>query len=244
MPNRNVTVWAEFTHRQANEWFTTDALRFAPPPASLPTAARPPSQGIANAVAANVTGFTFNIPGLPDGIYNISINGLPAGVRAPSSVAVSGNTVQLQLSGLENAPAGTHQLSLVLYDSNGSPIISPLVFSLTGTSTGAQPATRSELRLTIGNNAFIDPASNRTMVPIRTVAESMGAQVSWLPATRTVVISQAGTSFSLTIGQELPGGMGVPMIVDGRTFVPVAYVAQMLGLDVRWDAINRAVYIR
>ena len=41
----------------------------------------------------------------------------------------------------------------------------------------------------------------------------------------------------------IAGGMGNPAIVNGRTFVPIAYVAQMLGANTRWDEANRAVYI-
>ena len=43
---------------------------------------------------------------------------------------------------------------------------------------------------------------------------------------------------------ELAVGMGVSVIVDDRTFVPVRYVAEMLGAYVEWDAKNYAAYIR
>jgi len=83
------------------------------------------------------------------------------------------------------------------------------------------------------------------MVPLRTVAEALGAQVNWIEATRTVTITGAdGQLLSLQLDAPLPDGMGTPMIVNERTFVPIAYIAQMLGANVRWDEAARAVYIQ
>jgi len=41
----------------------------------------------------------------------------------------------------------------------------------------------------------------------------------------------------------LPGGLGAPMIVDERTFVPLRYVAENLGASVRWDGDTSTAYI-
>jgi len=90
---------------------------------------------------------------------------------------------------------------------------------------------------------FIDPAYNRTMVPLRIVAEALGAQVDWIEETRTVLINQNGTTLLLSVDQPLPDGMGMAAIVNDRTFVPVAYVAGSLGANVRWDDTHWAVYI-
>ena len=96
----------------------------------------------------------------------------------------------------------------------------------------------------VGDSApFIDPSYNRTMVPLRMVAEALGAQVNWIEDTETVVINRDGITLILPLNESLPNGMGTPMLVGARTFVPVAYVSQMLEADVRWDGINRAVYI-
>jgi hypothetical protein len=90
---------------------------------------------------------------------------------------------------------------------------------------------------------FIDEAHSRTMVPLRVIAESMGAKVDWVGDTRTVEIGLDDISLSMPLGVALPDGMGEPIISNDRTFVPIAYVAQMLGGDVRWDGDNKAVYI-
>lgn len=90
---------------------------------------------------------------------------------------------------------------------------------------------------------FIDPATDRTMVPLRAVAEGLGATVEWHDATRTVEIWRLDVGMFLSVDGPLPGGMGVPMIVNDRTFVPLRYVSEMLGASVRWDDGSRTVYV-
>ena len=90
---------------------------------------------------------------------------------------------------------------------------------------------------------YLDSALNRTMVPLRVIAEEMGAIVDWDGATQTVSMSRDGSYMSLVIGQALPDGMGTAVIAEDRTFVPVRYVAEMLGAEVEWDGANQAVYI-
>ena len=41
-----------------------------------------------------------------------------------------------------------------------------------------------------------------------------------------------GTTATLQLDTELPGGMGRPAIVQDRTLVPLAYVSQVLGVQV------------
>jgi len=71
----------------------------------------------------------------------------------------------------------------------------------------------------------------------------LGADVDWVAATRTVTVDKGDISLTLSVDAPLPDGMGQAAIIDGRTFVPVRYVAEMLGVDVRWDGVSRAVYI-
>jgi len=96
---------------------------------------------------------------------------------------------------------------------------------------------------------YIDTVFNRTMVPLATVGQALGANVSWNESNRTVVITRGNTVISLPVDAQLPAdrttgaSMGRPAIVNNRTFVPIAYVSQMLGASVSWDGANRAVHI-
>ena len=98
---------------------------------------------------------------------------------------------------------------------------------------------------------FIDPAVNRTMIPLRAVAEALLVEVNWLPATQTVqIISQIPepTVHYLHVGVPLPDNMGIPVIVNDRVFIPLAYAAQLLNARTSWDgrtqtaSIARQVY--
>ena len=83
----------------------------------------------------------------------------------------------------------------------------------------------------------------RTMVPLDLIAEGFGAAVEWNGETQTIKISQNEQNISLQIGEALPNNMGVPIIKNGKTFVPAAYIAHGLKWHIHWDGANRAVYI-
>ena len=135
--------------------------------------------------------------------------------------------------------------------------VTPIAESGIGFTTLPAALTSATLRLTIGSTAytqmgatmqgdaapFIDPEYNRTMIPLRLVADGMGAQVSWGEMTRTVYISLGGINTSLVIDTPLPDGLGTPVIINDRTFVPARYVSEILGAQVRWDEAAQAVYI-
>jgi len=86
-------------------------------------------------------------------------------------------------------------------------------------------------------------ADDRAMVPLRVITEALGASVDWDDNTRTVTIIRDGVTLNLVVDQPLPGGMGTPVIVNDRTFVPTRYVSETLGAALRWDEVNRAVYV-
>jgi hypothetical protein len=90
---------------------------------------------------------------------------------------------------------------------------------------------------------FIDPAYQRTMIPLRVIAEGLGADVLWDGDTQTIRIIRDWEEASLTIGEPLPGGMGVAVMRYDRVFVPLLYVSEVLGAGVRWDGVARAAYI-
>jgi len=94
---------------------------------------------------------------------------------------------------------------------------------------------------------FLDASANRSMIPMRFIAEAFGATVSWDNSTRTQHISLGGRSFFLTEGVPLPDGMGTPVLINDRFFVPLRYVSQELGATVEWDTLtqtNTIIYYR
>lgn len=81
----------------------------------------------------------------------------------------------------------------------------------------------------------------RTLVPIRKVAEALGAQVSWdagtatatvLLGTQVVLVTKDSTTARVN-GQVVT--LDVPAtIVDGRTLLPLRFVSESLGKKVDW----------
>jgi N-acetylmuramoyl-L-alanine amidase len=91
---------------------------------------------------------------------------------------------------------------------------------------------------------FIDPATDRMMIPLRSLAEATGLDVDWDSATRSVYIYlPSGQTLVLPADQPLPGGMGMPMIVNDRVYIPLRYIMEVLGFAVEWDSANRAAII-
>lgn len=84
---------------------------------------------------------------------------------------------------------------------------------------------------------------NRTMVPIRFIAENMGAKVDWVDETRTVIIKLDQKTIQMIIGEEIKGFDVPPTIVDNRTLVPIRYVSEKLGATVLWFPETQSVSI-
>lgn len=82
-----------------------------------------------------------------------------------------------------------------------------------------------------------------TMVPLRFVAEGLGAAVTWDGEQQLVGVALDGSSFTLRIGETLPGLPVAAMIRDNRTFVPLRYVMETLGAGVFWDNESQQIDI-
>jgi len=74
--------------------------------------------------------------------------------------------------------------------------------------------------------------NSRTMVPLRFVAETLGAKVNWNGETSTVTLIVDGVTMEMTIGKTIDGFDVAPMIYEDRTMVPIRYIAEKLGANV------------
>lgn len=90
----------------------------------------------------------------------------------------------------------------------------------------------------------------RTFVPVRAIFEAMGANVEWDSAAMMVTGEKLGRTVELTVGRKeaFYGNEAVtmdaePIIKDGRTLVPVRYVAEGLGYKAEWNEEERTVII-
>lgn len=96
---------------------------------------------------------------------------------------------------------------------------------------------------------YID-TQNRTMVPIRFVAEELGSQVFWDADEKKVTITGGNQIILLWIGHQIARVSGtdvaldtVPVVKENRTMVPLRFVGENLGVQVSWDGPSRTVTI-
>ncbi len=85
--------------------------------------------------------------------------------------------------------------------------------------------------------------NDRTLVPIRIVTETLGGIVDWNGVTKEVTLHIDGKEIKMTVGKTLEKYGVAPVIIDGRTFVPVRFVADELGATVAWDNATKTVTI-
>lgn len=92
--------------------------------------------------------------------------------------------------------------------------------------------------------------NGRTLVPLRAIFEKIGATVEWDGNTQTVKATKGDISISLTInnttayknGQAIT--LDVPAkILNGRTLVPVRFIADCFGVNVEWIQETKTVYL-
>lgn len=95
---------------------------------------------------------------------------------------------------------------------------------------------------------------NRTMFPIRYIAEALGFKVEWNSATRTVTLTDKEFKVEIPVetNKIIVNGStyysdAKPVIRNNRTMLPVANIARALGLkdgtDILWDANTRVATI-
>lgn len=97
---------------------------------------------------------------------------------------------------------------------------------------------------------FLD-ANNRTMVPLRAVAEALDLDVQWDGKAREAIFSDGYKTIYFPINEThyYTGGGGfvamdtAAIIVDGRTYAPIRYLAEFFGYKVGWDGKTKTVLI-
>lgn len=96
---------------------------------------------------------------------------------------------------------------------------------------------------------FID--QGRTLVPLRFIGEQLGADIAWDGVERRVAYTRPGVEVILWLDRAdaLVNGRTTtldvaPKAVDGRTVVPLRFVATALGAATEWDGVTRSVTIR
>ncbi|SET34525.1 repeat domain (List_Bact_rpt) [Natronincola peptidivorans] len=195
--------------------------------------------------------------------FEVTSGKLPEGLTISKDGVISGTPTK----------AGTYQYTITVTDRNGrisrhsfTQIIEEGEIEESKQETIEGESTpKKQIKLTIGKLEttideaayyldafpFIDGESNRTLVPLRFISQTLGAEVKWLPETRQVLITEEDTEILLTIGSKEVLVNGEMILMDtepriippGRTFVPLRFVSEILGATVEYNHETREISI-
>lgn len=114
------------------------------------------------------------------------------------------------------------------------------------------------LDFTDENGVVVNPqiVNSRTMVPMRKIFETYGANVAWDDDTKTVTATAGDKQITLTINLEvakvkdLVAGTeesitldSAPVIIGSRTMVPLRFISESLNKTVGWDDDEKTAII-
>ena len=135
-------------------------------------------------------------------------------------------------------------------------IIAVMVIMLT---LSALPAFAEEPSITIDEEPLLIPGGepgpyinpqNRILIPVSVVSKELGAEVGWNEDDRIVTITGNDREILLKIGMNEAKVNGKTVsfdtkavITQSRTFVPLRFVSEAMGLVVDWDAERRTAAI-
>ena len=105
---------------------------------------------------------------------------------------------------------------------------------------------KSTMVLLEADNPNITPKeiNDRTLLPVRFLAESIGGKVSWSDISQTATLSFRGNVVKIKMGENeitVNNNKVIPIdvpaqTIDDRTFVPMRAICEALGLYVHWDS--------
>lgn len=97
--------------------------------------------------------------------------------------------------------------------------------------------------------------NSRTLVPLRAITEAAGGTIDWNASIRQATIQSHGIILVLIIGKSQANLNGksvpidssnpkvVPIIINGRTMLPLRFVAESLGFQVDWEPTTQTIVL-
>ncbi|KRE48283.1 stalk domain-containing protein [Paenibacillus sp. Soil724D2] len=152
----------------------------------------------------------------------------------------------------------TAQGNIVVADSSNNKIRRVAPYHLPG-----DLANNNEVKVVNDNKVISFDAKpeiqgGRTMVPVRAISETFGYEVKYveLAGKSVVQLIKGDVTVELTIGEtgvvrKQAGQSDIKQVTDAspyvkqdRTYVPVRFFAEQIGLDVQWDAAHQTAILR
>ena len=214
----------------------------------------------------NLTSPTGNLSTMESKVYIIgTVKDNESGVK---SVKVNGNSLALNSDGSFSVTVsltkGKNTITIVATDKAGNKATKTIIVTykpqIVITLQPDNPymtvnSISQEIDPGRGTKPVIVSKWNRTVVPIRAIVEALGGTIEWDGTERKVTIHFNGTTIELWIDNpkaKVNGEMKwidpknhdvKPIIVNGRTMLPLRFVAENLGCIVQWDASTKMITI-
>ena len=118
---------------------------------------------------------------------------------------------------------------------------------------GEPVASVNGIQTAIDENPEVVPflLNDRTLVPIRFIAENLNLQVKWIDAQNSAELTDSQTNIYLTAGEDVAivNGKSIqldcPSVIENdRIFVPVRFIAEHFSCHVDWDAFANRIIIK
>ena len=92
--------------------------------------------------------------------------------------------------------------------------------------------------------------NGRTLVPLRAVSETLGAQILWDSNSKVVTATLGNTTVKVPIGSNIiyKNNEAVTIdvcakIINDHTFVPIRAISEAFGCNISWNGENRTIGI-
>lgn len=144
--------------------------------------------------------------------------------------------------------AGAHSVRALAAGSKGGSVEKSVELNIAPVSFG-------DIKVTVnGENVEFDRTpvilSGRTLVPMRAIFDTLGAEVGWDGDTKTASGTKDGKTVSISVDSNILNVNGEERVLDapaivlgGRTLVPARAIAEAFDCNVGWDATAATVTI-
>ncbi|MCI8336467.1 MAG: hypothetical protein HFI72_04845 [Peptococcaceae bacterium] len=102
-----------------------------------------------------------------------------------------------------------------------------------------------------GRNTMPVVVNDRTLLPARAIVEEMGGEVSWDEASQTAAFTSGTEEIRLTVGSRTAYINGAartldvaPTVMDGRTMLPIRFIAESFHFTVDWQEASQQITIK
>jgi len=218
-----------------------------------------PAVKLTTTIPVSVSSNTLTVKGTAydkvTGIKSFTINGKPVSVSADNSFKASIslksgiNNITIEVADKAgNTLKKTYTVSFINSNGNKSKIVTLHIGNPFITINGTKQKIDAQDSKPIIKN-------NRTLIPIRSLIEALGGTIEWNGKTREVTIQLNGNTIILTIDKStaLANGINtpidprnnkvVPVVINGRTYLPLRFIVEHLGCTVDWNPATRTITV-